>query len=287
MRGLAVPMGAILLLTACGRVSAGSLVDVTVEVSGATAPLYPAPDGSGRLYFEARQGHTYALRIANRSSERLGTLVVVDGLNAIDGEREEIGNGRRGRLYVLGPWEDVVVSGWRSSLEEVRRFTFVDERASYSARSGKANRKMGWVEVAVYRERYPVAWRRQAPMTEPDARERSRDSASDRSESAPEAAAKSAGDGAREGVLGGVVGGAPSAPAPTGGYPGTGWGASSYDPATVVHFDAADHPAERITLRYEYASALRALGVYPPPWPSRDRLGERDRGTGFARPPRW
>jgi hypothetical protein len=130
-----------------------------------------------------------------------------------------------------------------------------------------------------------VTWRRQAPISPPDARAEGRDHA-ERSADAAEAPEAKAGrsDGAREGVAGGA---ARSAPAPTGGYPGTGWGASSYDPATVVHFDAADHPAERITLRYEYASALRALGIYPPPWPPRDRLGERDRGTGFARPPRW
>ena len=45
--------------------------------------------------------------------------------------------------------------------------------------------------------------------------------------------------------------------------------------------------AERVTLRYEYASALRALGILPAPWWARDRLRERDGGTGFAKPPRW
>ena len=277
-------VGAVFLVTAAGPALAGSFVDVTVETAGRAAPLFPAPDGSGRFYFEARQGEAYALHLVNRSSERLGTLVVVDGLNAISGEREEIARGSRGQMYVLGPWEDVVVRGWRSSLSDVRQFTFVDERASYAARAGKANRRMGWVEVAVYRERYPYAydgWRREAPVTGPDAREKSRDSASaDASAEAPAAKAGRS-DGAYEGV-GGVA-----TPAPTGGYPGTGWGASTYDPATVVHFEAADHPAERITLRYEYASALRALGVIPPPWPPRDRLRERDRGTGFAKPPRW
>jgi len=137
--------GAFLFFLAAGSAGAGSLLDVTVEVAGRPSALYPAPDGSGRLYFEAQQGHPYALRIANRTHERVGTLVVVDGLNAISGAREEVGHGRPGRLYVLGPWEDVVVRGWRSTLDEVRQFTFVDERASYSARSGKANRRMGWV----------------------------------------------------------------------------------------------------------------------------------------------
>ena len=273
-------MGALFFLAA-GSAGAGSLVDVTVEVAGRATPLFAAPDGSGRLYFEAREGHPYALRIANRTHERVGTLVVVDGLNAISGSREEIGPGRPGRLYVLGPWEDVTVRGWRSTLDEVRQFTFVDERASYSARVGKANRRMGWVEVAVYRERYPAAvggWRRQAPISPPDA---SRDRSAKEKNEADAAEAPAAKAGRSDGGV------AQSNPAPTGGHPGTGWGESTYDPAMVVSFEAADHPAERITLRYEYASALRALGVLPPPWPSRDRLGERDRGDGFARPPNW
>jgi hypothetical protein len=71
-----------------------------------------------------------------------------------------------------------------------------------------------------------------------------------------------------------------------GAYPGTGWGSQAWDPATVVRFDAQPRPADTVTLRYEYAPALRALGLLPPPW-DRDRLRERERGDGFARPPAW
>jgi hypothetical protein len=70
-----------------------------------------------------------------------------------------------------------------------------------------------------------------------------------------------------------------------GAYPGTGWGSQAWDPATVVRFDAQPRPADTITVRYEYAPALRALGLLPP-W-DRDRLHERERGDGFARPPAW
>jgi hypothetical protein len=248
------------LAGAAPDVHPGSLVDVAVEVAGRRVPLYDAVDGSGRLYFEAREGHPYALRLASRSHERLGAVVVVDGLNAISGEREEIGRGRPGRLYVLAPWGEVEVRGWRTSLEQVRQFTFVDERASYAARAGKSNSRMGWVEVAVYRDRAPArvgGLRRDAPAAEAPSAASDRDSnetASARGES---------------------------------GYPGTGWGASAYDPAVEVRFDAAGRPAERITLRYEYASALRALGILPRHPVAGDRLRERERGGGFARPPRW
>ena len=97
------------------------------------------------------------MRVTNRTSERLGLSLVVDGLDAISGERRD---GSRAwsspaRLYVLDPWAETTVRGWRTSLDEVQRFTFVDERASYAERSGKSNARMGWIEVLVYREREP------------------------------------------------------------------------------------------------------------------------------------
>ena len=280
------PLLAVALLAgAAPNVHAGSLVDVSVEVAGEPVPLYDAVDGSGRLYFEAREGCAYALRLSSRSHQRLGALVIVDGLNAISGEREEIGRGRPGRLYVLAPWAQVEVGGWRTSLEQVRQFTFVDERSSYAARTGKANGRMGWVEVAIYRDRHPAhvgGWRRERPNAGADEDARRDAPAAEAPSARGEEPSSKSGESKRA-----ADGVAPSRPAPTGGYPGTGWGEAAWDPATEVRFDAADHPAERIVMRYEYSPALRALGVLPQPWRGLDRLGARDRGDGFAKPPRF
>src|SRR5688572_8336036 len=144
-----------------GDVPPGSLVDVAVEVEGAERPLYAAPDGGGRLYFEARRGARYAIRLRNRSHERVGVVVQVDGLNVISGDRTATSwlGGSPGRMYVLDPWDQTDIQGWRTSLDQVRRFTFVEEERSYAARSGQANNKMGWVEIAVYRERRRAVWR--------------------------------------------------------------------------------------------------------------------------------
>ena len=92
-------------------------------MEGRRAPLYPAPDAT-RFYLEARAGARYAVLLTNRTRERLGVVLTVDGLNAISGERDT----GHGRMYVLGPWEQTTVRGWRSSLSDVRQFTFVDER---------------------------------------------------------------------------------------------------------------------------------------------------------------
>ena len=272
--------------------ASGSLVDLSVEVEGAAAPLFPARDGSGRYYLEARAGCAYAIRIANHSPERIGVVLAVDGLNAISGERElgPADPARRGRMYVIDPWDEVRVRGWRTSLEDVRRFTFVDERGSYAARTGRANGKMGWIQAWAYRERFsarvappwPGPWDRPSyPSEESEDRARregARPDATDKSEAAPPAAAPESrsADGALR----------KQPEAGAGSYPGTGWGSRAWDPATVVRFDAHPAPADVLTLRYEYAPALRALGVLPPPW-ERDRLRERERGDGFARPPAW
>jgi hypothetical protein len=258
----------------------GSLVSVSLEVNGRTAPLYPAPDGSGRYYLEAWRGAQYAVRLGNRTGERLGVLLTVDGLNAISGEPTPAGGRRPGRLYVLGPWDDTLVPGWRTSLEDVRRFTFVDEERSYARRSGKATGRLGWIEVEVYRELRPVArpWPYWPDWPYRPYEEGSREEGRREPETKDDSAsAPRDGYGGRQRVP-------PPATAPS--YPGTGWGPRAEDPVRVVSFDPEPTPSERITLRYEYASALRALGILPRPWWSRDRLRERERGEeGFARPP--
>jgi hypothetical protein len=268
----------------------GSLVGVSVEVDGTSTPFYPAPDGSGRYYFEARERSRYAVRLDNRTGERVGVVLTVDGLNAISGQRDGTSPWTTppGRMYVLDPWGSTTVRGWRTSLSEVRQFTFVDERTSYAARSGKANAKMGWIEIAAYREKH--RWIRQPwQPREPWVRDRGRpdddaDAPRDQpapptASSAPEAEGRTEGQAAARGL---------SRAAPAGSYPGTGWGRAADDPAEVVSFDPEPQPADAVTLRYEYASALRALGILPAPYWGRDRLRERDRGVaGFAAPPAW
>lgn len=257
----------------------GSLVAVSVEVGGQPATLFPAPDGSGRYYVEAREGSQYLVRLTNRSGERLGVVLTVDGLNVISGARDQ----GHGRMYVLDPWRHATVKGWRTSLKEVRRFTFVDEKASYSARVGKANSRMGWIEVSVYREK-----RRWARRELQEESKRSNDSKAGapgepahRAE-ADDAPGPAAADEARE------AGRSATGKRRARSYPGTGWGSRARDSVVLVDFQAEPEATEQVTLRYEYRKALLALGVLPEPHTTRGRLWERDRGEGgFAPPPRW
>jgi hypothetical protein len=255
-------------------VECGSWVSMQVEVDGRAVPLYASPDG-GRHYVEARAGGRYELRLANRTRARVGVKVSVDGLNVISGERDHPGPDR---MYVLGPWESTAIRGWRTSLASVRSFTFVDEKSSYASRTGKANGKMGWIELSVYQERHALAlddWaRRQRNEARPEAREEE-DGARDRADAAGSPPAPSAKSQA--------------APAPGRSFPGTGWGDPLHDQVRLVDFEPDGAPVESVTVRYEYRSALQALGLLPPPsCERRDRLSQRERGElGFAQPPRW
>src|SRR5262249_23737227 len=127
-----------------------------VWVGGSRAPLYWAPGRDDRLYFQAFKGRNYSLVLRNNTSERIGVLVSVDGLNVVNGEMTAMQNDEP--MYVLDPYERATIQGWRTSLQNVRQFVFVDEQHSYAERTDQANSDMGWIRVLAFRERR-LAWR--------------------------------------------------------------------------------------------------------------------------------
>jgi hypothetical protein len=277
------------------RAANGRLVDVQVLVEGQAAPLYFAPGRWDRRYFQALRGRHYALRVQNRTGQRVGVLISVDGLNVVNGERSSLQ--RSESMYVLDPWETATIRGWRTSLEQVRQFVFVDEERSYAERTGQANGDMGWIRVLAFEERRPVACFDRPELkgllgdmrggrADDGLREReSRDAKPQASQApvpgadrmqkeeanAPRSAEKSLAEG---------LAGAPQSDA----YPGTGWGERRQDPVRETSFVAAATPGDHLVFRYEYASSLRALGIAL----DGDRLRDRERGElGFAKPPKW
>ncbi len=249
----------------------GQLVDVRVLVDGASAPLYTRQGGwnpwnrDSRFYFEAFRGGAYALRLRNHTNARVGVVVSVDGLNVVSGDRTDLSSHEP--MYVLDPYETTTIRGWRTSLNEVRQFRFVDEQRSYAERTGQANGDMGWVRVASFQERGRVAIRR----GDRDWNDRPEGSAP------PEGSRKGAAEPRS------MAGQAPE----DNNYPGTGWGERREDRVNETRFEAVARATDQLVLRYEYASGLRALGIEPVNRRD-DRLWERDHGqVGFARPPRW
>jgi hypothetical protein len=256
----------------------GQLVDVGVRVDGRSAPLYMAPGKWDRRYFQAFRGRNYAIAVRNNTGRRVGVLLAVDGLNVVTGQRSSLS--RNESMYVLDPYEETTIQGWRTSLHDVRRFVFVDEERSYAERTGQANGDMGWIRVLAFREQGDRGGRIReghpgwnggdeiepyGALPAPEVgRDRVQKSAPNESRLHAE---NERGDGSSN--------------------PGTGWGDRRWDPVNRTWFTPERHATDRVVLRYEYASALRALGIEPVRH-DRGRLWERERGElGFSQPPRW
>jgi hypothetical protein len=294
----------------------GSLVDVQVLVDGNRVPLFYSSNSADRRYFEAARGRNYALELRNRTGRRVAVLIAVDGINVVNGARSKLSCTEP--MYVLDAWESTTIRGWRTSLEHVQQFVFVDEERSYASRTDQANGDMGWIRVLTFEEQPRVAtysrpwgvWgappcgaapdeergaARPAPaLPSPGDDERPLDAAPEAAR--PPAAQKPARPRAAfEGVGDAAQPNASSSDALAGhaeatrkraaeATPGTGWGARRDDPVREVRFEPAVAATDRLVLRYEYESGLAALGIYP----NEERVWKRERGEmSFARPPRW
>jgi hypothetical protein len=263
-----------------GHVTAdGSLVDVQVQVDGQTAPLYFRPGTSDRHYFQAFTGRNYSLVVHNTTGRRVGVLLAVDGLNVVNGELSRLDHNEP--MYVLDPYETSTIRGWRTSLDEVRRFVFVDEQRSYAERTGQANGDLGWIRVLAFAESRPwIDVRRFRDELGGNRSGREENLVPERGAPAPVArdGAKSAKPETQS-----FQGGRQDGPAADA-NPGTGWGDRSHDPVNSVDFQAARTPSDQLVLRYEYAAGLAELGIDV----RGSRLWDRESGQlGFARPPRW
>ncbi len=270
----------------------GNLVDVQLRVEGDAAPLYLSPKGDRRLYFEAFAGRNYSVVLRNNTGRRVGVLLTVDGLNVVNGAITKLSPYEP--MYVLGPWESATIRGWRTSLNEVRRFVFVNEQRSYAERTGQANSDMGWIRVLAFREQRPVAifrWNSERGQESERPWTGDADRRDERMKDAPGAAPRPSAEAPRatlqrpeEGSAQKQMAGLESQEGGSS-FPGTGWGDRRTDRVRTVDFTPERSATDQLVFRYEYARGLVALGIFP----DRDRLRDRDGGgmIGFAKPPRW
>ena len=270
----------------------GQLVDVQLRVDGEASPLYVGPGHDARRYFQAFAGRNYSIVLRNNTGRRVAVLLAVDGLNAVNGEMTRLRPTED--MYVLGAYEQATISGWRTSLNEVRRFVFVDERRSYAERTNQANSDMGWIRVLSFREQLPW-WQirgngvrgREQNFRDDDQRssvpvptdEAPRAQFEGSKDGAPAPTTKSMAPEAQDNLARGEQQGG-------GSFPGTGWGERKQDHVQRTQFTPDPLAVDRLIFRYEYASGLQALGIFPTRR-FRDRLNERDGEIGFAKPPRW
>jgi len=128
------------------------LVDVTIEnEDGEELPTF---HHKGGIYIAGRKGERYNLRITNQTAERIEIVATVDGRDVISGEKGDVTN----TGYVVRPFDDVLIKGFRQNHGQVAAFRFSSKGASYSARSGTSE-NVGVIGVAIFREKQdPPQW---------------------------------------------------------------------------------------------------------------------------------
>lgn len=183
-------------------------------------------------------GHRYAVRLRNLTGERVLVVLSVDGVNAISGETaapDQAG-------YVLEPWQDSEITGWRKSSAEVAQFVFTDHGDSYASRTGRPD-NVGVVGIAVFREARP-AYIAPAPMPRRPAPVIAQDARADRAMAAEASGAR--GEVRDRQQL------------------GTGHGGREGSISHAARFERASRaPVQVGQIRYDTRARLVALGVLP------------------------
>lgn len=239
--------------------------EVQVLIDGVPSQNY---HHNGESFVLGQRGARYTLRVFNRSGQRVEAVVSVDGRDVIDGRTADY---QRKRGYLVAPYSQIEIDGWRLSSAEVAAFRFSSVANSYAGRTG-STRDVGVIGVAVFPERhepqYPVLVPRHRPFPpryyeeSPMGSTRDRDDAS-RADAAPEA--KSARPASPPPPVGGYGGGALADRERAAQRPGLGtaFGERVDSAVQEVPFvrQNSSYPTAVLGLRYNDRAGLYAMGV--------------------------
>lgn len=259
-------LGALTLLAGlqagCATAAVPPLLDLQLvdRDSGSALAQYAS---AGRRYSPGTPGAKYAIRLSNRSSERVLVVLSVDGVNAITGDTA--GFGQVG--YVLAPWQSADIAGWRKSDDRIAAFEFTSLGESYAARTGRpAN--VGVIGAAVFREvPPPPPPPPPAPLAMPEVPVPPRVSPAPLSSQA----------GAPQTMLGAADAAKPAAAAAESATRvesertaraklGTGHGAAEWSPITRTDFRRrTTQPEQLLEIHYDSQVNLIAAGIMPRP----------------------
>jgi hypothetical protein len=229
----------ITLLVSSLPAQAGRLVDMEVinRSSGETLTTYPH---RGQRYVAGNPGDRYALRLINRSNQRVMVVLSVDGVNVVSGETATFNQSG----YVLAPWEQADIAGWRKNEHEIAQFYFTSLPDSYAVRTDRPD-NVGVIGAAVFREKVYPPIQMPSPASRENRVANSADSMSNEASGlAPQSMRKSE-------------------------RLGTGHGQREHAPIQYTEFErASQSAAEVITLRYNSRANLAAHGIIPKPRPT-------------------
>ncbi|KRC01071.1 hypothetical protein ASE11_05395 [Hydrogenophaga sp. Root209] len=251
---------AALLAAALPAHAVGRLADIQVvdRDSGETLTVYRH---QGEHWVAGRPGARYAVSVRNATAGRVLGVVSVDGVNVISGETaawQQTG-------YVLSPWQQHAITGWRKSDAEVAAFHFTASSASYAERTGRPAH-VGVIGVAVFREKPlpppPPAVLPWPSQCEPGAAESRSSAPSSAADTTAEAQANNGAPRERAESLA-ARRMAPAAPMPA---PRLGTGHGEREASHISHttFERrSERPDELVRIRYDSRENLIAMGIIP------------------------
>src|SRR5678816_2424503 len=114
--------------------------------NGQSLPTFAQRD---RFYVQGNANERYIIKVTNPTARRVEAVVSVDGLDVIDGEDGDL----RKRGYVVPPYGEVRIEGFRTSVSDVATFRFNSVNDSYANKKGKA-RNVGVIAVAIFEEQH-------------------------------------------------------------------------------------------------------------------------------------
>ncbi|GMV43457.1 MAG: hypothetical protein AMXMBFR64_51730 [Myxococcales bacterium] len=198
-------------------------------------------------------GDRYTIVVRNRTDRWTEAVVTVDGRDVLNGSRGSTSN----RGYLVEPYGQIEIDGWRISTQEVAAFRFTSVGDSYAGRVD-GGQNAGVVGVALFPEARPrpVARKPVAPVPWPE--RYGYDSAPrGGAEEAAEAAPSASGDAKASRHY--------DAPRSQQNL-GTQYGERRWSAVTEVDFKrGSSSPAAVLTVRYDDRSGLASKGVYVPP----------------------
>ncbi len=198
-----------------------------------------------KKYLEARRGENYGIVIRNRTPERIGVVIAVDGRNIISGKRSHLKNSED--MYIVNGYDLGKYDGWRTAHDKVHQFYFTDPADSYAMRTFSDSTAMGVIAVAVYREK-------ERPKLLYEQKRR------DNAPAAPSA----------EGSARGKAGATRDEGA------GTGFGDEQDSPTRRVAFEPDLTPVQKTLVKYEWREVLCRKGILNCRREPKNRLWDED-----------
>ncbi len=104
-------------------------------------------------------GRRYSIVVKNQSPGRIEVVASVDGLDVVDGRAAAITK----RGYLMDPWGQVEIEGFRTSTSDVASFRFGSVGQSYAAQKHGDTRNVGVIGIAAFHERGDAPWRWSQP----------------------------------------------------------------------------------------------------------------------------